>query len=296
MIDEKKAEEEMRRDPNLRSDLFTLKRVSEVTELSRTMLIKLEKEGFITPRAVDSQTGWRYFDTFNIFKLLQYKRLRMTGLTQNEIFEFYETGNESLVHTLKQMQRRQRLLNQSIEMLSLRIDKKRNYSFSFYDFDELTCLTLEGEVMNLAESGTLGYNLSAEAIALGLRPLATEELFCENADRYTLTGKESKAPWHIKIYQPIDPDHKKGAADKRIEVIPACRTFSILLYGLRDIGDTTKPHKLLLEEIKKRGLVPTGAPIRVQAVVANYTAMHLGGAEHVLRLAMPVKESVSGRI
>ena len=258
------------------------------------MLIKLEKEGFITPEKVDKQTRWRYYDTFNIFKLLQYKRLRMIGLAQNDVFAFYQSGNEQLTSTLKHMQQKKRLLEQNIEMLSLCVDKERNYNFSFYDFNQITCLTVEGEVKNLMESSTLGYNLSVEAIARGLRPLEAEPLFCENGDRYALTGEGSEAPWRIKIYQPIDPNHIGEAEGKGIEVVPACHTFSILLYGLQDIGRTTEPYKLLLAEVKKRGLVPTGAPVRVQTIVANYTAMHLGAAEHVLRIAVPVQEGVSG--
>lgn len=289
MVNEKEAVEQMRQYPNLREDLFTLKWVREATGLSRTMLIRLENEGFITPRKVDERTGWRYYDTFNIFKLLQYRRLRMIGLTQSEIFAFYQTGNESLAGTLEQMQERRRLLDQNIEILALRLNKESNYSFSFYDFDEIACLTAAGEVSNLVEANTLGYNLSVEAVARGLRPLAAEEMFCENDDRYAPSHEERKAPWHIKVYQPIDSEHIPREMTDRIEIVPTCHTFSILVYGLRNISDMSKPRGLLLAEIKKRNLVPTGAPVRVQAIVARYTAMQLEEGEHVMRIAVPVQ-------
>lgn len=290
MVNEKEAVEQMRKYPNLREDLFTLKWVREATGLSRTMLIRLENEGFITPRKVDEWTGWRYYDTFNIFKLLQYRRLRMIGLTRSEIFAFYQSGNESLADTLEQMQERRRLLDQNIEILSLRLNKERNYSFSFYDFDEMTCLTAEGEVSDLVDANTLGYNLSVEAVARGLRPLVTEEMFCENEDRYAPSHEERKAPWRIKVYQPVDAGHIPSEMADGIEAVPACRTFSILVYGLRDSSDMSKPRELLLAEIQRHGLVPTGAPVRVQAIVAKYTAMQLDEDEHVMRIAVPVQD------
>ena len=290
MVNEKQAVEEMRGYPNLRGDLFTLKRVSDATGLSRTMLIKLEHDGFITPTEVNEETGWRYYDTFSIFKLLQYRRLRLIGLSQSEVFDYYSTGNDSLREILTQMRQKKRLLDQNIEILALRTDTERNYSFSFYDFDEMTCLTAEGEVSNLVDSNTLGYNLSVETLARSLKPLETEELFCENRDRYSPDAMEEEAPWHLKVYQPIAPASIGEKTDRSgIERVPACHTFSILVYGLSDIGMMSKPRELLLAEIRKRGLRPTGAPPRVQAIVAKYTAMQIGESEHVMRLAVPVE-------
>ena len=286
---EKKMIETMRQDPALRKDLFTLKTVIQATGLSRTMLINLEKKGFLTPEQVDERTGWRYYDTFQVFKILQYKRLRLIGLTQNEVFRFYQSGNEGLAGTLQDLLTRQKLLERDIEILKLRLDKEQQYSFSFYDFPDLTCLTIQGEVSTLSDSNTLGYNLSVEAVARGLRPLETEELFCENEDRYSLQGEERPAPWHIKIYQPVDPASVDGESDPKIERVRGCHTFSILVYGLWDLKEMRDPWALLREEVKRRGLTPTGEPVRVQVIVANYTAMHLGPSEHVLRIAVPVR-------
>ena len=288
MVNEKQAIENMRKFPNMRDDLFTMKSVMEATELSRTMLIKLENEGFVTPRKI-TESGWRYYDTFSVFKLLQYKRLRLIGFSKSEIFEFYRTGNESLDKILKRLRQQKRLLDQNIETLSLRVEKERNYSFSFYDFDELTCLTYVGEVMDIKDSNALGFNLSTEALARGLRPLVTEEMFCENEDRYSITSEEKEGPWHVKVYQPIDPDSLGELEAEDIEFLPACHTFSILIYGLQNLGEMTKPRELLLAEMKRRNLTPTGAPVRIQAIVTNYTAMHLGESAHVMRIAVPVE-------
>ena len=288
MINEKEAVEKMRSYPNLRDDLFTLKRVCEATGLSRTMLVKLEKEGFITPCKVNKENGWRYYDTFSIFKLLQYKRLRSIGLSQKEVFEFYQSGNETLLHTEETLRKRKRMLDESLEILSMRLDKEKNYSFSFYDFDEMTCLTLEGEIHDLVDSNTFGYNLSVETIARGLRPLETEYMFSERLSESPVDGG-TKAAWRAKIYQPIDPRFLDGVTDRGIESVPACHTFSILVYGLKKLEDLQEPKRLLIEEIKKRELIPTGAPVRVQAVVAKYTAMQLEEDEHVMRFAIPVE-------
>ena len=280
---------EMKGIPGLRDDLFTMKRVSEATGLSRTMLIKLEKEGFIKPSKTDEETGWRYYDTFNIFKLLQYKRLRMIGMKQKEIFEFYTSGTDSLYDTLSKMKQQKQILEQNIETLSLRLDREKNFSFVFYDFNEMTCLTIEKEISNLEEGNVSGYNLSVEAIALGLRPLETEELFAERTDFTPPGANKACSPWKTKIFQPIDPYSIKGNPDRRTELAPARHTFSILIYGIHSAEELVKPRELLLNEIKARELEPTGDPIRIQWITAKYTAMHLEESEYVVRIAVPVK-------
>ena len=289
MKNEMDAIREMKDIPGLRDDLFTMKRVSEATGLSRTMLIKLEKEGFLTPSKTDEETGWRYYDTFNIFKLLQYKRLRMIGMKQKEIFEYYTSGTDSLSDVLQRMKQQRQILEQNIETLSLRLDREKNYSFSFYDFNEMMCLAVEAEKRDLVEANVLGYNLSVETIASGFRPLETEELFAERSDFMQSGISQPELPWRTKIYQPIDPLSLKDDSVRKPELAPARHTFSILVYGIYSAKELVKPKNLLLDEIKVRGLEPTGDPVRIQWIAAKYTGMHLEENEYVVRIAVPVK-------
>ena len=287
MRDEKKAVEEMYSDETLRTDIFSIKQVTKVTGLSRAMLIKLEDMGFLVPKHVNQKTGYRYYDTFNIFKLLQYKRLRIMGLSQNEIFDFYSRGLESTEEVVAEMKHRRQLIDQTIELLTLRYDRRQNYSFSFYDFKERACLVAEGDFSDPMQITPVAYNLSVEAIARGLKPSATEDIMSIRYDSESKKYGDSKNPYHVKICQPIDPDIPSDVDQDGIEVIPAAHTFSMLIYGIDHMNEALEH---FYSELKERGLKPTGAPMRMQGIIAQYTAMHMDTDEFVLRMALPIEE------
>lgn len=287
MKDEEKAILDMYGSPDIRTDLFSVKQACRLTGMSRAMLIKLEEAEFLKPREINEKTGYRYYDTFNIFKILQYKRLRLAGLSQNEIFEFYREGNESIEKVLAKLSLQQKILEKSIELLSIRTSKDKHYSFSFYDFDEMTCLVKKEVIHNLEEANIVGYNLSAEALSRGFMPQVSEEMWAENMGMEGMVKGSMER--QIKVYQPIEPDIPDEADKNGVEVVPPCHTFSILMYGLENDAEIVNPYKLLLDEIERRELTPTGEPVRMQAIVARYTAMHFEEKEHVFRIAMPIE-------
>ena len=203
MRNEDEAIEEMEKDEALRKDLFSISQTVRSTGVSRALLLKLEDAGFLVPKKKNDKTGYRYYDTFNIHKILEYKRLRFDGLSQSEVFAYYDADDESeLLGILGLMRKRQRLLMDDIEALSLRLEKhERNYNFSFYDYDRTLCLVYEGDFLTPMDTMTVAYNHSVEIISRGLMTSISDNIFTIRYDT-----KESPEPYHTKICFPIEQD------------------------------------------------------------------------------------------
>ena len=284
MRDEDKAIEEMEEDEILRRDLFSISQAVKSTGVSRAMLLKLEDAGFLVPKQKNDKTGYRYYDTFNIHKVLEYKRLRSNGLSQSEVFAYYDANDESeLIGILEHMRKRQRLLMKDIEALSLRLEKhKRNYSFSFYDYNKTLCLVYEGDFLNLMDMMTVAYNHSAEIISRGLMTSISDNIFTIRYDT-----KESPKPLHTKLCFPIEPDVPSDADMTNIEWIPGCHTYSILFYGMDCIEDA---RKLLWDKIDELHLTPLSDEMRTEFIVAPYVNMHVSPECFLTRFSVPIKE------
>ena len=284
MRNEKNAIKEMKADKALRRDLFSVSQTSASTGLSRAMLLRLEEAGFLVPNKKDAKTGYRYYDTFNIHKVLEYKRLRFEGLSQSDIFAYYDADDESeLTDILEVMRQRERILARDIEYLSLRLEKhKRNYNFSFYDYDKTLCLTVEADLMTPADAMTLAYNQSVEIVSRGLMTSIIDNIFTLRYDT-----KEAPLPYHTKMCFPIETDIPKNADMTNIEWIPGCHTFSMLYYGMEGLNEA---RNLLWMEIENRNLTPLSDEMRAEVVVAPYVNMHVSPEHFLTRFAVPVED------
>lgn len=284
MRNEDEAIEEMEKDEALRKDLFSISQTVRSTGVSRALLLKLEDAGFLVPKKKNDKTGYRYYDTFNIHKILEYKRLRFDGLSQSEVFAYYNADDESeLLGILDLMRKRQRLLMDDIEALSLRLEKhERNYNFSFYDYDRMLCLVYEGDFLTPMDTMTVAYNHSVEIISRGLMTSISDNIFTIRNDT-----KESPEPYHTKICFPIEQDVPENADMTDIEWIPGCHTYSMLFYGQEGI-DTAR--KKLWDRIDELHLTPLSDEMRSECIVAPYVNMHVSPECFLTRFAVPVEE------
>ncbi len=283
----------MYRDPGIRGDLFTIKQAAKATGISRTMIIRLEKEGFLIPHTVSQHTGYRYYDTFNIHKLLEYRRLRLVGLSQTEIIHYCSAMEEQkLRDSLASMRNRRKMLDHDIELLSLRLEKEHHQSFSFHDYEPMLCLVKEGDFSRPDDILTFAYNGSVEIIARGLTPSVTQNIFTIRYDTRTRTSGDPANPYHVKLCLPIEADQKNkqmASGMNDIEMIPGCHAFSMLRYGsFEGKNEMDAERELLWKKITELNLRPVSDELRCEAVIAPYVNMGISPEDYVMRFAIPV--------
>lgn len=285
----KKASKNVRQNVGVRDDLFIVHKAVKAAGLSRTSIVKLEQAGFIQPKKVNKKTGYRYFDIFNVYKLLQYRTMRLMGMPQQEIYDYFSENEEHSEEILEQMRIRLKLLQRGYEEFSLRTAKEKCDSFSFVDMDEMTCLTEEGEFASLKDVEIAALNLSVEVVERGFGPLATEMMFGEWHDAQEKRSDGSVHSHCVKVCVPLEAGIPLGADQTRVETFHACRMFSILHYGSYEDADAfDEARDRLWEEIEMRGLKPIGA-MRNIGVAAPYVGGSIDRKEDVFRLAVPVE-------
>ena len=72
-----------------RRKLFSIKEAAHACGVSRSTLLRMEEDGFLTPYRVDPNTGYRYYDLQNIATVGQYQRLQEAGLSRKEVADLY---------------------------------------------------------------------------------------------------------------------------------------------------------------------------------------------------------------
>ena len=259
------------------------------------MIIRLEKEGLITPHTVNERTGYRYYDTFNIYKIMEYNRLRFMGLSKAEILHYFSAQeDQGLRDILDLLRRRRQMLDRDIALLSLRLEKQNHHTFAFYDYEPMLCLVKEGDFLHPSDALAFAYNGSVELIQRGFTPSVTQNIFTIRYDTRTKKTGDPANPYHIKLCFPIETDEKSrqmAAGMDDVEEIPGAHTFSILHYGTYE-GDNgmDETRELLWEKIKELKMEPISDELRNEGIIAPYVNMRISPEDYVMRFAIPVRE------
>ena len=269
-------------------DLFTIGQVVKATGLSRTMIVKLGELGLPRPARVNSRTGYRHYDTSNVYRLLQYQALRRMGLTQVEAVDYFAGDAERNEQILRDMHARLALLQRGVDEFALRFSSTDTHTCSMLRVPEVTCFTAQGDFHAQDEANDFAHNVCTEAISRGLRPLPGEPLFTERTGAYA-TPEQPEGVAHLMVCVPIDPHIPDGASREGIRTFAACQALSILYHGTyADAHAMDKARDLLRQEVVRRCLTPTG-PMRSISIVAGYTTTDIDPAGFVTRFAVPVK-------
>lgn len=265
-------------------NLFTVSQVTKSCGVSRATLLRLEKRGLLTPASVDKKSGYRYFDNYNVARILQIKHLLSIGLSYDEIYEYFNTKGTS-VKLLNSLKQRMLATKRMYEEMNLRIAHGPSTAFETISLPEYVCYAREYAGSTPKEKYNVMYALYREAIEKGLRPLESEPLFTINKNT-DLFGKREKS---FICCIPIEPDNAPGDA----LVLKSCRAFSCLYYGSYDSMQNV--WNLFEQKVKELNLKPIGY-LRVLGIVAPYTAREFKEENYVSRIVIPIESDDSGDI
>lgn len=286
MVSEREAVERFCRSHAMEPELFSVRQVSEAVGLSRAMLVELEQKGFLTPARVNPKTGYRSYDAFNVTKIEQYQTLRAMGLTQQDVFAYFDDAPDKTRDILAKMKRRLALLQDGVEALSLRLRRDREFHISEVELSDVCCYCKTVVSRGPEEGERFAYRTYEEAISRGFRLLPTEPMFLL---RLEFPKDRPDGKYLTKMCIPIEPANPAGEAADGVETIPGGKALSALCCG--DYKNNTLPDRgfaFLLSEIERRGLTIAGAMRQISIVVPGVNICS-APEDYVLRLAIPVK-------
>ncbi len=262
--------------------LFSIKEMCHACGVSRSTLIRLEEDGFLTPYHIDPNTGYRYYDLQNVTAVGQYQRLQEAGLSRKEIADLYferVDSNEFLRSQRQRLYKLQRFLDE----YELRHDHAQNYSFSYITLSAVTCYCEKISISSIEELSTRAFCIHEKCVAEGFRMLGSEPIF-GLPDNSSLKAGSSDFGLNTTLCIPVVPD---SGPDPHLRFFPATEAFSVFAHD--DYHSMAKIFDLMQKEIDMRGIELSG-PVRFIALVAPYAGAHYKHDDYCYECVIPVRE------
>ncbi len=263
------------------SELFSISQAANACGLSRSTLMRMEKRGLLTPAYIAPQSGQRYYDNYNIARVLQIKQFQSMGFGKEETTAYFSTGGEA-AELLAILENKLNLLQRSVDEMRLRAMAVPNMSVQMLTLPETTCCVRKYIGLTTQEKCDAMYNFYHECIKNGY-VLAQEPLFIVNESTDYLKGQVPAVPYPFQVCVPVIP--KKNLADTIL--FPSCTALSVSFYG--DYSNWDEAWLRLGREAKKHGLTPAAFP-RGIAIVAPYTGREIDPNQYCSRIVLPVEE------
>ena len=258
--------------------LFTVGQVCKCCGISRSTLLRMENRGLLSPAHIDEDTGYRYYDIYNVTKVLHIQMFLDMGLTYDDAYSYYASNGKS-PELLAALESRLALLTRAYEEMKLRMDDKQHLQLEIIKLPEYVCYQKEFKGATWSEKYRDMYNLFGEVVEKGYKPLLSERLFIIHNNDWS--EKESEHTYICCV--PLEP----SCADENTVFYPSCTAFSMMCYG--DYKAVSKAHAEFDEKIRALGLKPTGDK-RGIGIVSGYTGKEFSQEKYVSRLVVPIED------
>ena len=260
--------------------LFQITEAAHACGLSRSTLMRMEDRGLLTPAYIAPESGRRYYDNFNVARILQIEKFRAMGLSAEEITDYFARGGEAS-ELLAALEARLRELECSVEEMRLRAAEGPGISVQLITLPAVTFLSRCCQGHSVAEKTAAMYDFYGECVRRGCI-LSDEPIFNIQERQDFLNGRIDNTPYPYYVCVPVKPE----TAPSDAVTLPTCRALSVLYFG--DYGGVDEMWLTMGREVKARGLTPAGLP-RVLCIVAPYTGREIETKRYCSRLVLPVK-------
>ena len=261
--------------------LFQITEAAHACGLSRSTLMRLEKKGLLVPAYIAPESGRRYYDNFNVARILQVEKFQAMGLNAEEIAAYFIRGGEASA-LLAALEKRLLELQRSVEEMRLRAAEGPSISVQVMQLPAVTCCTRRCEGHTIAEKYNAMYDFYGQCVRQGCS-LSHEPIFTISERTDYLEGCVGDTPYPFHVCVPVRPEN----APKEAVTLPECRALSVLYYG--DYSGVDEAFLALGREGRERGLKPAGF-VRVLGIVAPYTGREIETRRYCSRLALPGEE------
>lgn len=263
--------------------LFPISQAAHACGVSRSTLMRMEEKGLLKPAYTNPESKRRYYDPYNISRILQIKKFQDMGFSKQEIDAYYSSkGNAAPM--LLSLEERIRYLQQCIEEFQMRALNKPNLLVEMITLPEVVCCVHKTMGLTPEEKTLETYAFYHKCVSEGC-VLTAEPLFIINERTDYLEGKLTNDPYPYYACVPVDPQYAPPTAKR----FSACKALSVFSYG--DYSTLGSAWLKLGEEIRLRGLTPIDFP-RGIAIVAPYTGREIDLNRYCGRVVVPISDCV----
>ena len=264
--------------------LYTIREAAKICGISRATLLRMEESGFITPREIRVESGFRYYDALNILKIQRYLTLKRMGLSQKDILAYYD-GTMDKQAFLTEVHARLDIAQRCADEFEAYFSKRESVTFGYYELPEMTCYCFSCPIREIKRQIEYNYREIKKMYDAGFHPYPGTPMFCAIPDLSRVYDGTEPEPYVSTICMSVDPETIPDPA--RVVRIRRRQAFSLLYHGN---GDEIMENggRILFDEMKRRGLVPAG-PLFGINVVGVFFGNEIAPEDYVFRFAIPIE-------
>lgn len=268
--------------------LYTINQAATYCSTSRSTIMRMEKEGILKPAYVNEDTGYRYYGTKEILRIIRNLSLSSVGVTHRELADYY-SGTESYENLLESLEKKEKELRDLLAILRAQTGQEMHLHTASFDFPATYCYTkvLKGVTRpssvrshlweTIDETIEKGFSLKRE-----LHPFVSV-----NAERFLKSDFEL-LPYDYTVNVPIL--WKGEEIPENVLFYPKCHTISALLYGGNK--DIAEAFSRLGEQVSFHHFIPSG-DARVTSIVNSYPGEEIPMEYWVSRVCIPIEDTKS---
>lgn len=264
--------------------LYTIREAAKICGVSRATLLRMEEVGFITPREIREQSGFRYYDTMNIMRIQHYQALKRMGLSQRDILAYYN-GTMDKHAFLSEIRTRLDIAQRCVDEFEATFSERESISFDYYTLPELTCYCFSCPIPEIRKQVDYNYREIKKMYDAGFRSYPGTPMFCVVPGVDGIYNGTETGPDVTTICMSIEPSVIPDPS-KVVHFTPR-QAFSMLYHGDSD-EIMESGGKMLLEEMKRRRLVPMGPLFGINIVVIFFGS-EFAPEDYVFRFAIPIE-------
>lgn len=267
-------------------DLFTMRQVCKSCGLSRATILRMEERGLLEPAYIAPNTGVRYYDVYNVTRILHVKMFLDMGMSYSDALVYFTSGGKS-PELLKTLETRLEQLQKAYDEMKLRIASEPRFSLALTQLPQYICYTKEYEGTGPKDKVENMHALLHEVVKKGYRPRIDQSIFCiVHAD--FMEGSWSGKPHSYTACVPVELDRP----DEHTTLFPACQALEVVYRGPYDslVRDPTNSglNREYIRRFQEFGCKAAGFT-RIISTVGSYTSPSFHQDSFVVRLAVPIE-------
>lgn len=263
------------------ADLFSIGQATAVTGLSRSTILRLEDRGLLKPAYINSDSGRRYYDNYNISRILEVQRFQAMGFNTEETAFYFDSHGEA-DDLVAMVEKKLHDLQWTYDEIRLRAKAECHQSVQLTQLAAEDYYVERFRGLSMQEKYDAAYNAFHHCVEKGYL-LGPRPLMIVNYSTDYLEGRIPDAPFDFDACIPI----QAGQASPETVHFPACT--ALMLFYCGDFQDIAAAHLHLGQLVREHHLTPAGY-IRAIGVVGPYVGRELSAAKYRSRLILPIEK------
>ena len=263
--------------------LYTVREAAKICGIGRSTLLRMEEAGIVTPRLVNQNTGFRYYDVANIHAIMLYEMLQNIGMKKDEIKTYFQGElKEDFIDVLRE---RVTIAQRCLDEFEARFSRRESTSFSYVNLPAVDCYCFQCNIPNPKDQIEYNYKEIQRIYSEGYRPYPSTPMFSVTPDPYSVFDGNMPDPFRQMICISVYPDPAPDPS--KIIYFERKRGFSMLFHGNRT-DMMQNGGAMLWDEMQKLGIKPRG-PLFGIAIIGPFFDINIDSDDYVFRWAVPIE-------